>query len=433
MLRRICGVVLAWGLCFGADPAAAASRISFDHGWEFRYYGKEEPGAASGTVKADSEQAGHAAIKAIDGDTATRWCANDGKPCHHLTVSPKTREQVASIRILWENERSKQVVVLLDYGKKKETRKIKTKGKETVLDIDNRRVESVKITINGTGDGNWASIREVEFRDEAKKPLPVSASYREAMPGFDAKGFRKVQLPHDWAIESKFLAEEPNETGKLPWVGYGWYRREFNIPADFDAETQRYYLDFDGVMSNPQVFVNGKKAGEWAYGYSSFRVDMTPHLRAGKKNVVAVLASNKPLSTRWYPGAGIYRHVWLEKTDPVHIDQWGVYVTTPKVTADVATISVETTVRNTGKKQAVVTVMQRVDSERAEAKKITLAPGASQSVKQTLQLKRPELWCCENPHLYTLETLRAARNSLRGAPYSVEAGGVFPEWQACAD
>lgn len=233
----------------------------------------------------------------------------------------------------------------------------------------------------------------------------MPASYREAMPGFDAKGFRKVQLPHDWAIESKFLPEEPNETGKLPWAGYGWYRREFNIPADFDAETERYYLDFDGVMSSPQVFVNGKKAGEWAYGYTSFRVDMTPHLRAGKKNVVAVLAGNRPLSTRWYPGAGIYRHVWLEKTEPVHIDQWGVYVTTPKVTADLATVSVETTVRNTGKKQAVITVMQRVDAERAEAKKVTLEPGASQTVKQTLQLKKPQLWSCETPHLYTLETM----------------------------
>ena len=96
-------------------------------------------------------------------------------------------------------------------------------------------------------------------------------------------------------------------------------------------EKERYYLDFDGVMSCPQVFVNGKKAGEWAYGYSSFRVDMTPHLREGKKNVVAVLASNKPQSTRWYPGAGIYRHVWLERTAPVHIDHWGVYVTTPQI------------------------------------------------------------------------------------------------------
>lgn len=405
MLRRICGVVSAVCLCVSAGTAAAATRISLDHGWLFKYYGKEEPAAASGAAKADSEQAGHGALKAIDGDASTRWCANDGKPGHHLTVSPKIREQVASVRIVWENERAKQVVVVLDYGKKKETRKLTTKGKETVLEVANRRVESVKITVNGTGDGNWASICEVEFRNAAKEALPMPASYREAMPGFDAKGFRKVQLPHDWAIESKFLPEEPNETGKLPWAGYGWYRREFNIPADFDAETERYYLDFDGVMSSPQVFVNGKKAGEWAYGYTSFRVDMTPHLRAGKKNVVAVLAGNRPLSTRWYPGAGIYRHVWLEKTEPVHIDQWGVYVTTPKVTADLATVSVETTVRNTGKKQAVITVMQRVDAERAEAKKVTLAPGASQTVKQTLQLKKPQLWSCETPHLYTLETM----------------------------
>lgn len=226
---------------------------------------------------------------------------------------------------------------------------------------------------------------------------------------FDAEGegFRKVQLPHDWAIESDFLLEEPNETGKLPWTGYGWYRKEFAVPASFDAEKERYYLDFDGVMSHPKVYVNGKLAGEWAYGYNSFRVDMTRYLEAGKKNVVAVQASNKPLSTRWYPGAGIYRHVWLEKCAPVHVAKWGVYVTTPKVTASEATVVIRTMVVNTSDKPKVVVVKQRLTGKKVspvKPVKVKLAAGESKEVKQGLVLENPRLWSCESPRMYTLRT-----------------------------
>ena len=218
-----------------------------------------------------------------------------------------------------------------------------------------------------------------------------------------AKGFKKVQLPHDWAIESRFLRDEPNETGKLPWDGFGWYRKNFNVPAAFNPEAERYYLDFDGVMSNPKVYVNGKLAGEWAYGYNSFRVDITPFLKPGK-NLVAVSASNKPLSTRWYPGAGIYRHVWLEKTAPTHIAHWGVYVTTPKVSAGSATVQVQTTVENTGKKPQKIQVQQSVGGAAAKPVTVTLEPGASRVVEQEITLPKPTLWSCEKPHLYTLKT-----------------------------
>ena len=161
----------------------------------------------------------------------------------------------------------------------------------------------------------------------------------------DRDGFKDVQLPHDWAIESPFLANEPNETGKLPWNGNAWYVKDFEVPAGFDAAKEKWFLDFDGVMQRPVVFVNGQKAGEWKYGYASFRIDATPFLKPGK-NTVAVHVSNPPRSTRWYPGAGIYRNVWLEKTGDVHIDYNGVCVTTPVVTKDKAVVKVATTVVN---------------------------------------------------------------------------------------
>ncbi|MBE6419195.1 MAG: DUF4982 domain-containing protein [Akkermansiaceae bacterium] len=382
--------------------AMGGARISFDHGWKFKYGGKGQPEVLDSWVSADSEELGNEASKAADGLVQTRWAAKDNKPGHYLLIKPKIKRKVHSVRIVWENETPKQIKVQLDYGKKKQTEELTTKGEETTIDIGGRTILSLKISV--VGKGNWASIREVEFIDAKGKVITMPPLYRELTPGFVTKGWRKVQLPHDWAIESKFLPDEPNETGKLPWCGHGWYSREFNIPADFDAEAERYYLDFDGVMANPQVFVNGRKAGEWAYGYSSFRVDMTPYLRAGKKNVVMVLATNHPQSTRWYPGAGIYRHVWLEKTPPVHIDQWGICVTTSKIRDKSATVCVQTTICNTGNKTVDVKVLQQVEKSKAPPKRLRVQAGKSVTVEQYLELPAPRLWCCESPHLYELTT-----------------------------
>lgn len=398
MLLRVIGI-----LCVLMLTAWGGTRISFDHGWVFKYGGKGMPDVLGDWVKADCEEPANDATKAVDGLEYTRWAATDDKPGHYLTLTPKLKKKVHSLRIIWENDTPKQVRLQLNYGKKTETFELAGQGKESIVDIGGYSVQSLTVTV--TGKGNWASIREVEFRDAKNRVIPLPPLYKEAMPGYEAKGFRKVQLPHDWAIESKFLPDEPNETGKLPWMGYGWYRREFNIPAEFDADTERYYLDFDGVMSCPQVFVNGQKAGEWAYGYNSFRVDITPYLRAGKRNVIAVMASNKPLSTRWYPGAGIYRHVWMEKTTPVHIDQWGICVTTPQVDEQSATVNVCTTVLNTGKRPAEIKVIQQVSSVKSEPVSVRVAAGESVTVEQELVLPNPKLWSCESPHLYEMKTI----------------------------
>ncbi len=389
-------------IALGVAAAYAGERETFDFGWKFKYYG-----TGDGPAHASSAQGWHPAGHAVDGDLNTRWCAANEKPGHSLTVKTGLQDKLKSVTIVWENARAKEAVVTLKSGKKTVTKTYKVEGDKTEIPLGGWPLSSIKVVVNGTSMGTWASIRELQFmgmdgklltpRENPDHENPESVTYKE-------KDYKSVQLPHDWAIESPFLADEPNETGKLPWNGTGWYRKSFDVPASFDPEKDRYYLDFDGVMANPRVYVNGELAGEWGYGYNAFRVDLTPHLKAGKKNLICVQASNKELSTRWYPGAGIYRHTWLEKTGPVHLAQWGVYATTPEVSAEAATVKVETTVDNTSDKPAEITVKQSIGKAEAEPATVTVAPGESQVVTQEIRLGKPTLWSCENPHLYTLDT-----------------------------
>lgn len=395
-------------IALGMATAYAGDRSTFDFDWQFKYYGKINPLDAAKPVSADSSQPGNPPENAVDGNKNTRWCAADAHAGHQLILR-LGGDRIKSVEILWENNRAKEPVIICTPSGSKSTvtRKVgKVTSDRTVVKLDGKPLSQLVIKVDGTAQGAWASIREVVLKDaDGKKVKPQGSDdvVTPASVGFDASDFKSVQLPHDWAIESPFLKDEPNETGKLPWNGYGWYRKTFEVPASFSAEKDRYYLDFDGVMACPKVYVNGKLAGEWAYGYSSFRVDITPFLKAGE-NLIAVEASNKPLSTRWYPGAGIYRHVWLEKTTPVHIGHWGVYVTTPEITADAAKVVVKTTVDNTDDKAAEVTVQQSIGKASAKPVTVKLAPGESREVEQTITLEDPKLWSCENPNLYSVKT-----------------------------
>ena len=139
-------------------------------------------------------------------------------------------------------------------------------------------------------------------------------------PQLNDSGWDKISLPHDWAISGPFNPVGEGNTGKLPWKGEGWYRKHFT-PVLTDLN-KKFYIIFDGVMASPKVFLNGKPAGSWDYGYNSFFIDITPFLKFGKDNVIAVSASTLNHDSRWYPGAGIYRKVQLIKTDQVHVDIW---------------------------------------------------------------------------------------------------------------
>jgi len=240
-----------------------------------------------------------------------------------------------------------------------------------------------------------------------------------AKPELNDARWQTVRIPHDWAITGPFdgkndqqavKIEQNNEkkatlksgrTGGLPFVGVGWYRRQLAVPAL--GKGGRAVLLFDGAMSNARVYVNGKEAIFWPYGYNSFSVDITPYLRASGPNTLAVRLENFPEASRWYPGAGLYRNVHLITTKGAHVPVWGTYVTTPTITAEAATVKLRTQVAapagTTGLK---LRTELRDASGRMVATATTPVTGAE--VEQTFEVKAPQLWSPETPVLYRADS-----------------------------
>ena len=217
--------------------------------------------------------------------------------------------------------------------------------------------------------------------------------------------WRKLDLPHDWSIEGETAPKNPTAGGGgyFP-AGKAWYRKTFSIPADW--KTKRVSIYFEGVYMNSEVFINGKSLGIYPYGYSSFSYDLTPYIAFGKENVVAVRVDNSQhVNSRWYSGSGIYRHVWMMVTDPVHVAQWGVSVTTPQVTSQKATVQVKTLVKNeTSSVQQVVvkTSLLNKNSKTAGSGqiKVVLLANSEKEIIQAITIAKPLLWSPENPDLY---------------------------------
>jgi beta-galactosidase len=177
-------------------------------------------------------------------------------------------------------------------------------------------------------------------------------------PGFDDSVWQQINLPHDWAIAGPFISTGGGGMGRLPSSGVGWYRKKLSIPTGDAGKC--LFLDVDGAMSYAAVWLNGRFVGGWPYGYASWRVDLTPYVRPGAENVLAIRLDSPPDSSRWYPGGGIYRNVWLIKTAPVHVGHWGTYLTTPSVSPDSATIDLRVTVDNSSKQSAEVSLSTRI-------------------------------------------------------------------------
>jgi beta-galactosidase len=225
-------------------------------------------------------------------------------------------------------------------------------------------------------------------------------------PDFDDSKWRALNLPHDWSIEGEFSERHPAGFGggALPG-GIGWYRKTFSLPAS--ANGKLVFIDFDGVYRNSEVWLNGHYLGKRPYGYISFAYELSPYLNYGnQKNVLAVKADNSQQpNSRWYSGSGIYRNVWLTTVDKLHVDHWGTYITTPRVTAESATVSTETSVRNASESTQSFTLRTFIydangkEVARAESSR-ELAKGASAKVPHQLNVRRPVLWSIENPHLY---------------------------------
>jgi len=236
---------------------------------------------------------------------------------------------------------------------------------------------------------------------------------------FDDTGWRRVDLPHDWGVEGPFKQEYPGETGKLPWWGVGWYRRHVHLP-DSDKGRQ-LYLDVDGAMSYATVWVNGQFAGGWPYGYASWRVDLTPYAKFGADNVIAIRLDNPPDSSRWYPGGGIYRNVWLVKTGPTHIGHWGTYVTTPEVSPENATVKLKVAIDNAGGEAKLtahteifdlttvddglaVKLGNKVAEGDADGAGVSVPANGSGEATFNIAVSHPRLWSVKHPNLYAAVT-----------------------------
>ena len=225
-------------------------------------------------------------------------------------------------------------------------------------------------------------------------------------PDFQDAQWSEIRLPHDWAIEGPFDPKISPHTGSLPISGTGWYRKSFTLPAN--AKDRYFAIEFDGAMSNAHVWLNGKELGSRPYGYIGFSFDLTPHLHFGSEpNVLAVRLTPEERSSRWYPGAGIYRNVWLDVTGPIYVGRWGTYITTPAVTDDKGSVSVKTELRNRTSSEARVVLETiildpsgKVVSRNADAS--TIPGGGSQTVDTKLTVNRPQRWDIEHPWMYSL-------------------------------
>ena len=261
----------------------------------------------------------------------------------------------------------------------------------------------------------WVITTGNEFAPEGKRPArPVGepgADVSYAQKAFDDHAWRKLNLPHDWGIEGPFKQEYPGETGKLPWWGVAWYRKHFNVGAR--EQGKQFYLEIDGAMAYASVWVNGQFVGGWPYGYASFDLNLTPYLEFGRENVIAIRLDNPPDSSRWYPGGGIYRNVWLLTTEPLHVAHWGTYITTPEVAPDAATVNIEAAIENSSTTTTKVIVSAQLFPLSATGQRLAPAAitppaitkimaGHVEKVDLRARVRNPRLWSLTTPNRYVV-------------------------------
>ena len=227
---------------------------------------------------------------------------------------------------------------------------------------------------------------------------------------FDDSEWRHLNLPHDWAIEGPFNIDYNGSTGKLPYWGIRWYRKTLELSQD-DAGKQ-IYLDIDGAMSYASVWCNGQYVGGWSYGYASFRLDLTPYIKAGQKNVLAIRLDNPDDTSRWYPGSGIYRNVWLVKTSPVHVEQWGTFVRNQQVDSEIAVMEMGVNIENHAGKDVQVKLQTSVylqgkdgrpvgeEVTQSMTKDIAIKKDSWSSARFQFKVDKPKLWDIDTPNCY---------------------------------
>lgn len=268
--------------------------------------------------------------------------------------------------------------------------------------IPQRPLTILKPWILPTGN---AFVRDAA-RHYVRPPGDPGSDFPFVQLDFDDSDWEPVTLPHDWAIKGPFFTGPNPEVGggmgRLPSPGVGWYRKRFYLPASDSGKV--IFLQIDGAMAYAVVWLNGHLVGGWPYGYASWQLDLTPHVRWGAENLLAIRLDNPPHSSRWYPGGGLYRNVWLLKVHPVHVAQWGTFITTPQVSKDSATVVLRVHIRNQSNQVADLTVTTQLfmldrEGHRIEPAVATFAPirtrvpaKGSTEVEAQLTLAHPKLW-----------------------------------------
>lgn len=232
---------------------------------------------------------------------------------------------------------------------------------------------------------------------------------------FDDSKWETVKVPHDWAIYGPFdkeidkqtvrivqnneekASEKTGRTGSLPFIGVGWYRTTVSLPEA--SPEKQVLITFDGAMSKAEVYVNGQKVGDWPYGYSYFYFDVSGYIQKGKDQVIAVRLENQPFSSRWYPGAGLYRKVCVIVKEKASFKHWGHFITTPFISADVAKVKIKSRVQ--GENLQVKTIIR--DSNGNVVAENTASDRFGDEIEQNIAVKNPQLWSPETPVLYTAE------------------------------
>jgi len=265
----------------------------------------------------------------------------------------------------------------------------------------------VFLTIIQTSFSQVRTVRELDNNWKFQK-----GDFQNAFQSnFNDSKWETVSVPHDWAIYGPFdkeidkqsvaivqngekvASEKTGRTGSLPHIGSAWYRNQFNISAT--EKNKKVILLFEGAMSEPQVYLNGKKVGEWAYGYSYFYFDISDFLQEGE-NTLAVKLTNKEFASRWYPGAGLYRKVSLIIKNKESIDQWGTYITTPFISKEVAKVNIKT--KASGENGYLVTTVFDANGQKLNSDKATIKFG--NEFDQNIKVENPKLWSPETPYLY---------------------------------
>jgi len=258
---------------------------------------------------------------------------------------------------------------------------------------------------------NAKNTREVQDFNQNWKFTLADSTLNASTIVFDDSKWRLLNLPHDWSIESDFGKDFPATAGggALPG-GLGWYRKTFTMEKANKLKPKKIFVEFDGVYRNSEVWINGTYLGKRPNGYISFRYELTPYLKFGGSNVIAVKVDNsKQPNSRWYSGSGIYRNVRLVSTSSIFVDKWGTYVTTPTINADSAVIAIQTTVTNMKKFAQSVGVEQFLYDANGQLVSqikgaLMVNTGGSNKYFQRLTVKKPVLWSIENPYLYKLVT-----------------------------